>query len=74
MTYGFRPENWSTFHAELDKRGIAFADIEKVELRPEIALRRDMPGQGAPTGFIQVTVTLRSGQVESWRQSQTEGA
>ena len=34
MTYGFRPENWPTFQAELQKRGISGADIEKVEMRP----------------------------------------
>ena len=33
MTYGFRPENWPAFQAELQKRGISAADIEKVEMR-----------------------------------------
>lgn len=55
MTYGFRPENWPAFQAELQKRGIAAADIEKVEIRG-----RDM--------MVDVTVTLRSGRAESWRQ------
>lgn len=57
MTYGFYPENWPAFQAELEKRGITTADIEKVEIRPE-----------------DVTVTLRSGRVESWRQRQAQGA
>jgi hypothetical protein len=34
MTYGLRPENWPAFQAELQKRGISVADIEKVEMRP----------------------------------------
>jgi hypothetical protein len=34
MTYGFRPEYWSAFQAELTQRGIETDDIEKVELRP----------------------------------------
>ena len=34
MTYGFRPENWPAFQAELQKRGISAPDIEKVEMRP----------------------------------------
>ena len=55
MTYGFRPENWPACQAELQKRGIAAADIEKVEIRG-----RDM--------MVDVTVTLRSGRAESWRQ------
>jgi hypothetical protein len=33
MTYGFRPENWPAFQAELRKRGISAADIEKIEMR-----------------------------------------
>jgi len=32
MTYRFRPENWPAFQAELLKRGIIAADIEKVEM------------------------------------------
>ena len=58
MTYGFRPENWPTFQAELLKRGIAPADIEKVEIRP------------MGDSIVDVTVTLRSGRAESWRQPQ----
>ena len=58
MTYGYRPENWPVFQTELQRRGIAAADIEKVEIRPERP--RNM----------NVTVTLRSGRVESWRQPQ----
>jgi hypothetical protein len=59
MTYGFRPEHWPTFEAELDHRGIRAADIEKVELR-HAAIATDMI----------VVVTLRSGRVESWEQPQ----
>jgi len=33
MTYGFRPDNWPAFQAELQKRGINRADIEKIEMR-----------------------------------------
>ena len=29
MTYGFCPQNWRAFEAELQERGIAIADIEK---------------------------------------------
>lgn len=50
MSYGFVPENWPAFKAELQRRAIAVADIEKVEIRPEVG----------------VTVTLHSGDVESW--------
>ncbi len=57
MTYGYRPENWDTFQVELQQRGIAAADIEKVEIRPD-----------ALAGLMCVTVTLRSGRVESWSQ------
>ncbi|MBI2158945.1 MAG: hypothetical protein HYU25_00885 [Candidatus Rokubacteria bacterium] len=56
MTYGYRPENWPVFEAELRKRRIVATDIEKVEIRPE------------HPGNMNVTVTLRSGRVESWRQ------
>ena len=56
MTYGYRPENWPVFQAELQRRRISADDIEKVEIRPEHP--RNM----------NVTVTLRSGRVESWRQ------
>jgi hypothetical protein len=56
MSYGLRPENWPAFQTELERRGIVAADIEKVELRPELA------------DAGRVTVTLRTGRVESWRQ------
>lgn len=36
MTYGFRPENWPAFQAELLERAITVADIEKIEFRPRI--------------------------------------
>lgn len=55
MTYGFCPENWSVFEAELDRRTIMVGEIERVELRPEPSPRR-----------VTVTLTLRSGRVESW--------
>jgi hypothetical protein len=55
MTYGYRPDE--TFITELERRGIAAADIERVELRPVL----DAPAD------VGVTVTLRSGRVESWR-------
>ena len=65
MTYGFRPENWPDFQAELQKRGISAADIEKVEMRPT-------EDQGAVLearhGIVDITVTLRSGRAESWSQ------
>lgn len=65
MTYGFRPENWPAFQAELEKRGISAADIEKVEMRPT-----EDPGVVVEDrqGIVDVTVTLRSGRAESWRQ------
>ena len=65
MTYGFRPENWPAFQAELRKRGIDAADIEKIEMRPS-----DDPGVVVEShhGVFDVTVTLRSGRAESWRQ------
>jgi hypothetical protein len=33
MTYGYRPENWAAFQAELAERGIDTDEIEKIELR-----------------------------------------
>ena len=82
MTYGFRPENWPTFQAELQKRGIAVTDIERVEIRPEGA---HAPARTVPdaadiqppateirAGVVDVTVTLRSGRIESWSQRQPE--
>lgn len=69
MTYGFRPENWPAFQAELQKRGISSADIEKVEMRPT-----DDPGAVPEDrhGIVDVTVTLRSGRAESWRQLESQ--
>jgi class 3 adenylate cyclase len=66
MTYGFRPENFPAFQAELGARGITPGDIEKVEIRPEDA-------DAMSVGIVNVTVTLRSGRVESWTQHQAEG-
>jgi len=65
MTYGFRPDNWPVFQAELRKRGIDAADIEKLEMRPT-----DDPAIAVESrhGIVDVTVTLRSGRAESWRQ------
>jgi hypothetical protein len=68
MTYGFCPENWPAFQRELRVREIAVGDIEKVEMRFQAA-------QGAadvPAGTIDVTVTLRSGRVDTWSQQQAE--
>jgi len=65
MTYGLRPENWPAFHAELDGRRIIFEEIERVEFRPEIT-------DSIPLGTVNVTVTLRSGRVESWIQQQAD--
>ncbi len=78
MTYGFRPENWPAFQAELHQRDIATEDIEKVEIRPEtthtLLWREPIERfQWVSVGLIHVTVTLRSGRVESWRQRQAEG-
>jgi hypothetical protein len=78
MTYGFRPENWPAFQAQLQERGIAVTDIERVEIRPETTHTLDWREplgrfQWVSVGLIHVTVTLRSGRVESWRQPQAEG-
>ena len=59
MTYGFRPENWPAFEHELRRRGIAVADIEKLEIRA------DDTDEAAGTV---VTVTLRSGRIDTWSQ------
>ena len=59
MTYGFRPEHWPTFEAEMDHRGIVPREIETVELR-----------EGTTPPDMTVVVTLRSGRVESWEQRQ----
>ena len=66
MTYGFRPENWPTFEAELAKRGIVAADIERVEIRPSVD--PDVVAGESRRKTVDVTVTLRSGRAESWRQ------
>lgn len=58
MPYGYQPENWPAFQGELDRRGIAASDVERVELRPVSEAPAD----------TEVTVTLRSGRTESWRQ------
>jgi hypothetical protein len=63
MTYGFRPENWPAFQAELRKRGISAADIEMIEMRPT-----ESPGVPLGAGLVDITVTLRSGRAESWSQ------
>lgn len=65
MTYGLRPENWPAFQAELDARLITFDEIERLELRPETS-------ESLSLGTVNVTVTLRSGRVESWTH-QAEG-
>lgn len=61
MSYGYRPENWPAFEDELQRRGIAPGDIERVELRPPAE-----PGERT----VDVTVTTRSGRVESWTHPQ----
>ena len=67
MTYGFRPETWPVFQSELQKRRITAAEIEKVEIRP--SAEADAPGEGMYK-LVDVTVTLRSGRTESWKQPQ----
>lgn len=64
MTYGFLPQNWPAFRRELDARGIAVDDIEKVEIRPS--------ADAEDGTLIDVVVTARSGRVHAWRQD--EGA
>ena len=66
MTYGLRPENWRAFQAELNARQIIPGEIERVEIRPEAT-------DSLPVGIVNVTVTLRSGRVESWTQHQADG-
>jgi hypothetical protein len=61
MTYGFCPEDWPLFHSQIEKRRIEVADIERVEMRPD-----------STHNSVAITVTLRSGRVESWTQEQAE--
>jgi len=64
MTYGFRPENWPAFQAELLERAITVADIEKIEFRPRIphVARITLPHRAEiAQGMLEITVTLRSG-------------
>jgi hypothetical protein len=63
MTYGFLPQNWPAFRRELDARGIAVDEIEKVELRPSA-------DAGSAT-LVDVVVTARSGRVHTWRQDES---
>jgi len=75
MTYGFRPENWPAFQAELLERAITVADIEKIEFRPRTShlARLTLPHHAEiAQSTVEITVTLRSGRVESWSQSQTQ--
>jgi hypothetical protein len=65
MTYGFRPENWPAFQAELRNRGIRAADIEKIEMRPTEDPSVSLEDRH---GLVDITVTLRSGRAESWSQ------
>jgi class 3 adenylate cyclase len=61
-----RPENWPAFQAELNARRITPDEIERVEIRPEAT-------DSMPLGIVNITVTLRSGRVESWAQHQADG-
>jgi hypothetical protein len=66
MTYGFVPANWWGFQHELQLRGIAVSEIERVEFRLQ-----PRPGADVVTaGSVFITVTLRSGRVDSWTQQQ----
>jgi hypothetical protein len=62
MTYGFVPGNWPAFQRELEHRGLAVDDIEKVEIRPS----DDAPEKA----MIDVVVTARSGAVHVWRHDE----
>jgi hypothetical protein len=70
MTYGFRPENWAAFQHELPARGIAVDDVERLEIEPQTS----EGAAGASTGMVGITLTLRSGRVETWSQQQAEMA
>ena len=63
MPYGYQPENWPEFRSALQRRGVDFGDIERVEFRP---------ADDAPAGTFDVTVTLRSGRVEKIRRTDEE--
>ena len=65
MTYGFVPNNWPAFQRELDERGLAMDDIEKVEIRPSA---------DPSATSIEVIVTARSGRVHSWSQDEAAPA
>jgi hypothetical protein len=72
MTYGFRPDNWQAFEAELAQRGIAAAEIERVEIRPAVAeTPSPLADVEAGAGMVDISVVLRSGEVTSWRQRQS---
>ena len=70
MTYAFGSGNWPAFQHELRARGIAVSDIERVEIRP----RTVQSAADVSAGMIDVTVTVRSGRVETWSQQQAEVA
>jgi hypothetical protein len=59
MTYGYCPEDWPLFRDQIAQRHIDVADIERVEMRPD-----------SDRGALAITLVLRSGRVESWRQDQ----
>jgi hypothetical protein len=72
MTYGFRPDNWQAFEAELSQRGIPAAEIERIEIRP-VAVKTPSPVADVEggAGMVDVSVVLRSGRVAAWRQRQS---
>ncbi len=59
MTYGWVPGNWDAFARELDARGLAPGDIERIEIRPVAGT------------LVEVIVTARSGRKHTWRQAET---
>jgi hypothetical protein len=69
MMYDFSPESWWPFQRELEERGIAAADVERIEILPQ-----PVNGPGVDPGMILVIVTLESGRVESWRQRRDRAA
>jgi len=72
MTYGFRPENWQAFEAELARRSIPAAEIERVEIRPVVAQSPEpLADTEGGAGMVDISVVLRSGSVASWRQRQS---